>query len=623
MLSPGKWYRDVPTDPRENVPWRRKMYEAARQSRRVRRGLLEMCRLDFFFYAAAFVWQTNPDMFGHEDGPMIAFPFQEQAVRLVMEELFERRRDVLVEKSRKLGWSWWALILFDWLCAFHERKTCYAVSHSEDAVDKPDDPNCLFWKVMFIHDRLPTWLARGVRHKKLSFYYPATQSAFTGGATTERSGVGGRAHVLLDELAKQLRAEEIWSQTADTGPRLAISTHYGISGKFFELTQEQGERLKIISHWSEHPHFNKGLYRYDRAENKVEILDKAYHFPPDYHFVKDGEPSGGPFPCVRAPWYDFEDRRRQSRREMAIHIDINPQGSVSQFFNGVIINTRIREHCRSPIWTGDIVYDKETGVPETLVQMDDGPLRLWVQPDGRGRLPVARYGAAADVSTGQGATPSCIQLLNGTAGQQAGEYTTATIDEKALAPLAIALCALCVDEHGDSAVLNWEVQGPGAPFGKRVMELGYRRLYMRPKDNIVNHRQSEKPGWNNTPDTARELLDLFRMAIYGGDLTMFSEVAMKETLNFLYDRTTGAPKHGKIKTGRHSDPHAATVNHGDHVMAAALAWLVIRGWRQQVEKEEKTLVRPGTLAWRIQYHDNLRKREQHMGHLRARGCGSR
>jgi hypothetical protein len=108
--------------------------------------------------------------------------------------------------------------------------------------------------------------------------FPATRSAITGAATTERAGVGGRATwVLGDEFAKQKDASAILGQTADTGPRLLVSTHYGTGTAWHGLTQRQD-----ILHWSQHPEMNQGLYRFDAATNTVEILDKEYQFPEDY-----------------------------------------------------------------------------------------------------------------------------------------------------------------------------------------------------------------------------------------------------------------------------------------------------------------------------------------------------
>lgn len=606
MLSPGEWFLRVPRESKKNHLWRLRMLRAAAQDRQIQEALLHGCKNDLFFYISAFVFQTNPDKFGKEDGPMIPYPFQIEAMRLVMDELLVKRGDVLIEKSRKMGWSWLSLIMLDWLCLFHHRKNVFVISHSEQAVDTPDDPSSLFWKLRFIHKYLPSWMTRGLKKRKLGFHYPATDSNLNGGATTERSGVGGRATVvMMDEFSKHKRDAEIWGQTHHTGVRLVIGTHYGIAGKFFELTQER-TRFKIVSHWSQHPVFAEGLYRYNRETNKVEVLDKQYEYPLNFQFVMNGEPDGGPFPCLRSPWYDHEDRRANSRRDMAMHLDIHPQGSVSQFFHPVTTILRlIADKCRLPVWEGDIRHD-ENGGDVKLIERRGGPLRLWIKPDAYGRLARSRYFAAADVSTGRGITPSCISGIDGLRGQKVAEFTSAKIDELSLSPVAIAFCNLLLDEEGNGAKFVWETPGPGVKFGEKVRELGYGNIYRQMREDMFTRKMTERVGWVKTDKTGLKLLEEYKDALFTETLTNPSKEAMEETLDFFYN-DQGYPEHGKLNVG---EPGGAKVNHGDRVIADAMAWMLAKPYYKTPERrEEPESARQDSMAGRFAEWEHRRSHE--------------
>jgi hypothetical protein len=332
MLSPADHHRLVRRDPADNLKQRAAVLRAAAGDVPLQQRLLRMCAEDVVFYCDLFVYQYNPRA-APRVAPMVLWPFQEAALVETVRLWGGQEKDVLWEKSRELGATWLALIAADWLCLFREWEKVLAMSHTEDAVDRPEDPDSLFWKLDFMHARLPDWLARGVRRRKLGFVFPATNSVVTGAATTERSGVGGRGKVLLDEFSKHRQALEILGQTADTGPRLFIGTHYGVGTTFYDLTRRP-DMHKVVMHWSHHPGKGRGLYRADPDRpTQPDVIDKTYPYPPDYQFVLDGSPSGGPFRGLRAPWYDAECRRRADSRAVAMHLDINAMASVKQFFD--------------------------------------------------------------------------------------------------------------------------------------------------------------------------------------------------------------------------------------------------------------------------------------------------
>ena len=261
MLSPGQYHKQVPKDRTANLIYRIKVLKEAEHNKSLQKGLMELCRRDFFFWLNTFGWQFNPDK--REVGPFITWnrqswldelpdqKTQEEAVREVLDAV-EAREDVRWQKSREVGASWLVLFLIVWLCIFHANIKALAMSRDEDSVDDPDDPDSLFWKVRFIHAHLPTWMtgplknknksiktnpAPGIREKANGFSYERTHSFFNGTANVVSAGVGGRATIaLIDEFGQFRNGHETYSMTSDTANcRVFVFTHKDSSGMAYDL----------------------------------------------------------------------------------------------------------------------------------------------------------------------------------------------------------------------------------------------------------------------------------------------------------------------------------------------------------------------------------------------------
>lgn len=604
MISPGRWHERVPKDIGRNLAYRKAILLAARDDQNVQRGLIEACRSDIFFYTNTFVWQYNPKKIDHEVEPFITYDFQEEAVRKTLHRLYVEQRRVLWEKSREVGATWLALICDDWMARFHRRKKFLVISHSEMAVDRVDDSDSLFWKVKFINDWLPDWLKLGQTKRKLGFSYPSTNSNINGAATTERSGVGGRATgVLLDEFSKHRQDREILGQTADTGPCWFIGTHYGLDTAFYDLTQRP-DMFKIVLHWSQHPEKAVGLYRSGTVGGH-EVIDKQHAFPPDYQFVTDGSPLGGPFPGLRSPWYDAECEERANSRDVAMHLDINPSGSMSQTWNPMVVRSLIEKYCRPPIWEGDVLYDVDSGLPKGLVPRAGGPLKLWgAKPQSEGLGPVGKFGVACDLSHGTGATPSCLSIGNLVTGEKIGELATARLDPKEFAALAVAVCLMFKDEDGEPALLVWEIPGPGVTFQDQVVQFGYTKVWKRIRVDKLTQERTENIGWVASPKTKSKLLLDYRIAVTRGQFLNRSEIAMKETLKFRWNSDS---TEDSAETVSKNDPSGARMNHSDRVIADAMLWMLMATPKREAEEAEEEKVNVNSLAGRREMrHDRER-----------------
>lgn len=606
MLSPGTWHKRVPKDLHGNLLFRRWLLGRAQGDVRIQAALREACRLDLLFFINVFVWQYNAQHVGDELGPFVTWPFQDDACRQLLSSIEGRERsDVAIIKSREMGASWLCLIVMLWLFLFHPWKKFLLISRSADAVDKKADNDALFWKFEFILSYLPDWIADGkVRRREMGLRHTGNNSVITGQASTGRAGVGGRATaVFVDEFSQINEDFEVLDRTADTsGCRIFNFTHTGLDTAAYQLSEREDVK-KLLMHWSMHPEKNQGLYRYDPETNKVEVLDKSFHYPPDFQFVMDGTP-GGPFAGLRSPFYDAEEKRRHSKRAVAMDLDIDPRGATAQFFDSALIKSLQASTACEPYWQGDISYDRDTGRPLDLIPVRDGPLKLWCHINVKGQPPIDDYGAGADLSTGSGATPSCISIQAASTGEKVLEYTTAFMDPISLAPLVMALCWLFKNEDGEGALLAWEMQGPGIVFGKTVIDLGYRRVYYRTAEHALSMKVSDTPGWVPTPNNQRVMLEDYRAALSTRRFVNRSWRALDECLAFVYDGV------GKVRHGGEAsvnDPTGARENHGDRVVGDGLAWKMTKTLKRGKPKEEPDQLAPNALGWRRQYHEGQKK----------------
>lgn len=597
-----EWHKDVPRDVKRNLEYRRFLIaEWKRYGGRFEKHFKQMVQDDLLFYINAFCWQSNPKSTGVGSlpfGPMVTWPIQE-TLFLTLNEHIERGRDLILEKSRDMGASVACLFTFDWRARAKKRQKFLVISRSADAVDDADEPDSCFWKLDFVHRHLPVWMQGSVRRKKMRFVYEDADSYITGQASTGKAGVGGRATaILVDEFSLINEDREVFQRTADTSAcRIFNGTHYGLDTMYYELTNPAaavGQYItKIQLHWTQHPDKVRGLYR---ATSPVEVIDKYYEFPPDYQFVMDGTPAGGPFPGLRSPWYDAECNRRHSKRDVAMHLDINPQGSMSEFFDALTIRELIKR-AEEPWWVGEPHFDKDDGTGCQLVAQSGGSLRMWLNPRHDGRVAPGVFAMGADISAGEGATPSCLSIVRARgdgAGQKVAEYENSTIKPEQFATLVAALGRMFSTEGGTPARLVWEQAGPGGTFGQRIVELGYHNIFMKTDDFDLKRIRSDKPGWYPSVNNKRLLLEDYRAALTKGDFENKSKWALEQCLQFEYKRNTVSHA-----TEEHPDPSRARTNHGDMVIADGLAWKMAK--ELGVKPVESAPVEPlivGSLQWR-------------------------
>lgn len=619
------FYKRIPRDIKKNLRWRLFVLKKAKDNPELQQALWLACAADAIFYTATFVFQCNPKAKGEDKkvGPFVPWPYQ---VRAILSEspgkegilwCIKNGEDLVVEKSREMGITWIFLICMDWLCRFQAYHDSIMISKSAKAVDEQSRQS-LFGKLRFIHEHLPKWLhdpdpKKSIDNKNV-FIYDKTKSTTTGQASTGKAGVSERGTEMFIDEFQQI--EEDWAvlerTAATTNCRLFNGTHLGLDTALYALTQSKHIK-KLRFHWTQHPKKNKGLYRwnphhkdgarvehlrYNELTDDIEALaGPEYQFPPDYDFNKSEHPLGGPHPGIRSPWYDKEfERVVESIPAMAREQDINPSGSVSQFYTPLVIK-QLSDQARPPLLECDLEYDAHSGQPFRLTEVKGGKIKLWCNIDVRGCPPICFYGAGVDVSGGTGCTPSCISMWRADTGEKILEFMDPNIYPDKFGVFCCALCRLFASPDGDGAMLAWENHGPGVAFGKEVWDrLAYRRVYRSTLETQFSKRVSDSPGWVPTAVSKLIAHTSYRKALYDRAARNYSRHSLDETLNFKEDGR-GSVEHTQYKNTK--DPVGGRENHGDIVVADMLGWKMIEteARANQERGEEDQVARPGTIAW--------------------------
>jgi hypothetical protein len=574
----------------ENARFRKGILEAAADDPQIQQALLEVCKNAIVFWIDTFGFQSNPDEM--EEGPFICYPFQEviflggeMEIGGVMQrqwgilECIEDRKDLLAPKSRYLGWTWCIAFATVYLALFHDNVKVLIMSKDEETAEDVDDPKSVFWKIQYILDHLPDWMRRGAGKKKAGIMRFHNGNTITSTAKVTSGGVGDRVTLMvLDEFGQfAAKGHEIFSMTKDTARcRVFIGTHKGRDTMLYTLCTDlrYSTMRKMIAHWSMHPVRRKGLYRYDERSNQVVVLDKSYEYPHGWRFTMEAMPAGGPFPGLRSPWYD-ERCENTSEYDIAMNLDIDPTGSSILFFDAYRIG-QLKLECRPPVWRGDLVYDKEAGIPKRLDLNPMGKLKLWVRPLGEAKLPVMRAGAGLDLSGGTGATPTCLSVFNATTGDKVLAYEDAHIDQIEAGYLFAAILRMIVDPSGAHPLTCWEIQYASTFVKVFRGKAGYKHNWTTRSEDISGRPRDRKnrAGINASKPAQLKYMMEYRTALYEQKITNWCEAALDETQFFVYSGTGieyRGRNHGKVK----DVDSGASVHHGDIVQADALAYKMI------------------------------------------------
>jgi len=585
------YYDLVPKDFDANLNFRREMILIGCCDSAAAEELWIMCSRDPLFYINTFVFTYDPRR-QPSALPFITYDYQDEAILTIDNALGSH--DLFIEKSRDMGASWLSIFGFEYRFHFQPLQSFLCVSRKEDLVDKTEDPDCLFWKIDFIHKNQPGWLRPNVNRNKLHIYNIDNGSTIDGSSTTGDVGRGGRrTAILLDEFASVDDGHAVLRATRDTTTcRLFNSTPKGTGNAFYDMKQTDVEKLRM--HWSKHPIKSAGMYTSENGQLK--IIDTDFAFAADYEFILDGK--------MRSPWYDAECKRAAHTMEIAQELDIDYLGSDYQFFDGIVLDKIQREQVREPYLAGDLDFDLNTITPHGFIERQKGPLLLWANVDAKGNLPEDRnYCLGVDVAAGTGASNSCITIGDCKTKEKIGEYAVNKFKPHELAKVAVAMARWLKGSTG-TARLIWEANGPGREFGDTVIELGYRNVYYRVNERSLSKKQSDTPGWFSTKEGKLALLGDYRKALAASEFINRSYQAIREAREYVFT-ATGSVEHARsINT---IDPTGARENHGDRVIADALCWRGMKEFHTTTSVQQEI---PDNCIFARRMQADKRKREK-------------
>jgi hypothetical protein len=533
-----------------------------------------MCSEDLLFYINAFCWTYDPRL----ENPMVPFltyEFQDETLLDLNDAV--GKRDICIKKSRDMGASWMLCALFEWRWHFRHGQSFLLVSRNEDYVDKPGNSKSLFWKIDYLIRNQPGWLLPRYTRTALRLTNEENGSAIDGESTTGDVARGDRRTAIgMDEFAAfdvDAGYKALASTRDATKSRIFNSTPDGVGNAFYDVAHSDAVK-QVVLHWTKHPVKAQGLY-----------------------IGGDGKP--------KSPWYDAECKRCIHPQEIAQELDIDFQGSDFQFFDPKEIDRLVMQCCRPPSFVGDLNFDPATSQPKSFVQRPGGPLRLWCGVDASGQVAHDRgYVIGADISAGTGSSNSVLSIADRNTGEKIGELVTPNLRPDELARYAVALCKWFHDAEGNGAFIIWEAPGPGRNFGDVVIELGYRHVYWKTKEESIARNTVPVPGWWPVKDAKRAVFGDYRRALLDGRFINRSREAMSELREIVYT-ANGSIEHSKAT--RTIDPSGARDNHGDRPTADALCCYALARRAPAIALREDIVPEGSILARRKLVEDKRRR----------------
>ena len=527
---------------------------------------MEVCRHDIVFFFDAFLWTFDPRGEGRML-PFISYPYQELVLR-DMEKAIEDEVPYGINKVRDMGASYMAIGTFVKRIAFHRYNNFLMLSRTGDLVERSGDPNCLFWKLDDMMDKLPDWMMPGYDSRIMVREYPSTKGVITGGTNTEAAGVGGRATaVLVDELSRYdpMVAKSIMSGVADVSrcrifnftpnPRMGKDhPAYGV----VEMINNGVIRGATL-HWTLHPEKRVGHYMVDRTTREIEYCDGNFVYPPGYKFQTDGRFTH------HSIWFDAQ-RLERGDEAVAEMMELEWEGSGLSIFPMDMMINYAMEVCRPPVLEGDLLFDEDTGEPKQFDIFPNGPIKLWM-PLQNGKPFDYPYCMGADVSLGTGSTNSCISAARIDTRSKVLELAVCTMKPELFAAKSVAI-ARWLSSPRHKCVLCWEKGGPGETFGNAVHSLNYRTLWYHKEKGAV----APYPGFN--PQKMQQLLESYRAELSSRGFVNPSRISIEEAVDFVYS-PKGGVEH-KATLNRMLDPSGAAKNHGDRAVADAQCSLICK-----------------------------------------------
>ena len=138
-----------------------------------------------------------------------------------------------------------------------------------------------------------------------------------------------------------------------------------------------------------------------------------------------------------------------------------------------------------------------------------------------------------------------------------------------------------------------------------MVRFGQVFYHRRDDSSLTAHSFSDEPGWFSTQAGKDILIKEYNAALYSRKFVNRSFKSLEECLQFKYNNQGFLEHANEVQA---ADSSGARQNHGDMVIADALAWRMARHIWQGIRKAEAETIPVGSLAWRRQLRDTKKRK---------------
>jgi hypothetical protein len=560
----------VPKTPEANLQWRLKMMEEAERDESLRTDLYTACSQSLLFFVNSFCFTLRvfePGVDGtnkqaqHSHLPFLTWLIQDEHL-LRVEHAIDEGEQLLTDKSRDMGATWDHLIVYTHRLLFRPDESHLMISRKEEVVDQLDgqaknypfgslaDPGTLFGKIDYVLNRLPEWMLPKLARKHMHLVNVDTKTRIDGESSNASAGTSDRrTSIFLDEMAKMKEAESIKQSTRDvTACRLVCSTPNG-AGTAFSKWRMSGQIPVFVLPWWEHP---------EKGAGRHAVQDKMQRWQ------------------VRSPWYDAECGAR-TPKEVATELDMDHVGSGDTFFEATTLEQHKRMFARPPRAALAINFKKKFSDDEIVQTIrrnnardvrttTGGPWKLWVDLVNRRPDQSKTYILSIDISKGQGASNSVINVSCVETREKIAEFADANTPPYELARVACA-AALWFGGRSRRPLIIWENNGdPGFDFGRQLVHVyHYPNVYFDKQSGTLRQRVGKRYGFRSSQEKKAEALGLLRRAYAFQKYINRSEQALTEALTYISYEGGGIGPADLV-----NESPSARKAHGDRVIADML-----------------------------------------------------
>lgn len=616
LIEPSEWTDPitgliVPKDPTENLQYRVKLLEACDEDTDFRRDVYTACSESVLFFVNSMCWTlrvfepgeagklqqaVNPHL------PFVTWQSYQDEHILRIEDAIENGTSLLTDKSRDMGATWDHLIVLLHRFLFRPDETFLLISRKENVVDLLDglpknypygpvaDPGTLMGKLDYCLSRLPEWMVPRMNRKKLHLTNMDSKARIDGESANATAGTSDRRTALfLDEFAKVEEAESIKRSTADvTACRLVCSTPNG-AGTVFSAWRMSGQIPVMECPWWKHP--EKGKDRYTDTDDLGRFQ-------------------------IRSPWYDIQCKER-SPKEIATELDFEHVLSGDMFFDSADLEKHRNKFARPPRRKGAVRFQtklSDAGIVAAVTRCDaslisfehgTGPWRFWIELV-KGRPDQTKtYTISVDISKGQGASNSVINIGCDDTKEKVAEFADANTPPHELAKLAVAAALWCGGKTKRPLII-WENNGDaGFDFGRQLVHvLRYPSVFFDRAVGTTRQRIGKRYGWRSNTEKKAEALGLLRRAYALDSFVNHSDESITEAASYVSYEGGGI---GPAGLTHESD--SARKAHGDRVIADMLlcwAWQ----WAIGARKKDDATRNPASIGGRMKAFVTAKKERQ-------------